>query len=112
GPPRSGHAHSWPRALGELAAFPTRRSSDLQLQRELTEAGYRTSRYDFLDRLPPGLGRALRSLYARQLRLAPGSWGWLLGTEAQLDRKSTPLNYSHLGRPYALLRLKKKRRQT
>ena len=50
-----------------------------ELVRELTAAGYAADRHDFLDLLGPRAGRALRGLYARQLRVAPRSWGWLLG---------------------------------
>jgi UDP-N-acetylglucosamine:LPS N-acetylglucosamine transferase len=50
-----------------------------ELVRELAAAGYATEFHDFLDLLGPRGGRALRALYARQLRLAPRSWGWLLG---------------------------------
>jgi UDP-N-acetylglucosamine:LPS N-acetylglucosamine transferase len=49
-----------------------------ELVRELTEAGYAAEFHDFLDLLGPRAGRALRSLYARQLSIAPRSWGWLL----------------------------------
>src|SRR5947208_4153730 len=55
-----------------------------QLLHELAAAGYRTSRYDFLELIGPGAGRALRTAYAQQLRIAPNSWGWLLGG---LDRR-------------------------
>jgi UDP-N-acetylglucosamine:LPS N-acetylglucosamine transferase len=51
-----------------------------ELVRELDAAGYRTTRHDFLQLLGGGTGQALRAVYARQLHVAPGSWGWLLGT--------------------------------
>ncbi len=59
-----------------------------QLLRELSAAGFRTSRYDFLELLPAGLGRTLRGLYAQQLRVAPSSWGWLLGNVGRHPRLS------------------------
>ncbi|MFJ6198238.1 glycosyltransferase [Micromonospora sp. NPDC092111] len=49
-----------------------------ELTRRLTRLGFPVLRHDFLDLLPPGLGSALRSTYARQLRTAPTTWGWLL----------------------------------
>jgi processive 1,2-diacylglycerol beta-glucosyltransferase len=49
-----------------------------ELARRLSVAGYAVRRHDFLDLLPPGLGGAIRDTYARQLRHAPASWGWLL----------------------------------
>ena len=50
-----------------------------ELVREFAAAGYATSRHDFLAMLGSRGGRALRAAYAAQLRVAPGSWGWLLG---------------------------------
>jgi UDP-N-acetylglucosamine:LPS N-acetylglucosamine transferase len=50
-----------------------------ELVREFTAAGYAATRHDFLDLLGPRTGRALRAAYAAQLRVAPRSWGWLLG---------------------------------
>ncbi|KAB1916302.1 glycosyltransferase [Micromonospora sp. AMSO31t] len=49
-----------------------------ELSRRLTRLGFPVIRHDFLDLLPPGLGSALRNTYARQLRTAPATWGWLL----------------------------------
>lgn len=49
-----------------------------ELARRLTEWGFHVQVHDFLDTLPAAFGRALRSGYALQLRVAPGSWGWLL----------------------------------
>jgi UDP-N-acetylglucosamine:LPS N-acetylglucosamine transferase len=49
-----------------------------ELARRLTERGFQVDCHDFLDLLPAALGRALRSTYALQLRVAPDSWGWLL----------------------------------
>jgi UDP-N-acetylglucosamine:LPS N-acetylglucosamine transferase len=51
-----------------------------ELAREFTAAGYATSLHDFLAMLGPRGGRALRAAYAAQLRIAPGSWGFLLGS--------------------------------
>ncbi|WP_433288572.1 MGDG synthase family glycosyltransferase [Micromonospora sp. CA-244673] len=53
-----------------------------ELARRLTRLGFPVLRLDFLDLLPPGLGCALRSTYARQLRTAPATWGWLLRAAA------------------------------
>jgi UDP-N-acetylglucosamine:LPS N-acetylglucosamine transferase len=47
--------------------------------RRLRERGFTVDRYDFLDMVPVALGRGLRQMYALQLRVAPGSWGCLLG---------------------------------
>jgi processive 1,2-diacylglycerol beta-glucosyltransferase len=44
----------------------------------LTAAGNAVSCHDFLDLLPGRLGTAVRSVYRRQLAVAPGSWDWLL----------------------------------
>jgi processive 1,2-diacylglycerol beta-glucosyltransferase len=49
-----------------------------EIARRLTLGGIPVVRHDFLDLLPPGLGRALRATYARQLVVAPGTWGRLL----------------------------------
>src|SRR4051812_3082874 len=49
-----------------------------ELARRLTERGFEVDCHDFLDMLPVALGRVLRRAYALQLRVAPGSWGWLL----------------------------------
>jgi UDP-N-acetylglucosamine:LPS N-acetylglucosamine transferase len=54
-----------------------------QLVREFGAAGYEVSCHDLLDLGSPGLGRALRNMYAMELRVAPRSWGWVLG---QLER--------------------------
>lgn len=53
-----------------------------EICRRLTSLGFPVLRHDFLDLLPPGLGSALRSTYARQLRTAPATWGWLLRATA------------------------------
>lgn len=53
-----------------------------EIARRLGERGIASVRHDFLDMLPAGLGQALRDTYARQLRTAPASWGWLLDTMA------------------------------
>ncbi len=44
----------------------------------LAEHGIRADIHDIVDLLPPGLGRALKAVYLRQLRSVPASWGWLL----------------------------------
>jgi UDP-N-acetylglucosamine:LPS N-acetylglucosamine transferase len=49
-----------------------------ELARRLRTAGLTVECYDFLDLLPGPLGRALRSVYKRQLYVAPRSWQWLL----------------------------------
>ena len=49
-----------------------------ELTRRLTLGGLSVQRHDFLDLLPPGWGTMLRDTYARQLRYAPATWGWLL----------------------------------
>jgi UDP-N-acetylglucosamine:LPS N-acetylglucosamine transferase len=49
-----------------------------ELTRRLTIGGLTVQRHDFLDLLPPGWGATLRDTYARQLRYAPATWGWLL----------------------------------
>jgi UDP-N-acetylglucosamine:LPS N-acetylglucosamine transferase len=50
-----------------------------ELARRLTEAGYRVDCHDFLDLLGDRAGKALRRAYATELRVAPESWGWLVG---------------------------------
>jgi UDP-N-acetylglucosamine:LPS N-acetylglucosamine transferase len=57
-----------------------------ELVRELTAAGYAADFHDFLDLLGPRAGRALRALYAQQLRVAPRSWGWLLSNVGRRPR--------------------------
>jgi len=49
-----------------------------ELAHRLGVAGYRTTRHDFLEMLPGGAGRLLRSAYATQLQAVPASWGLLL----------------------------------
>ncbi|WP_441246217.1 MGDG synthase family glycosyltransferase [Kitasatospora sp. McL0602] len=51
-----------------------------ELARRLEELGYGVDRHDFLDLLPPGIGRLLRGSYAFELRVAPWAWGGLLRT--------------------------------
>jgi UDP-N-acetylglucosamine:LPS N-acetylglucosamine transferase len=46
------------------------------LAREFSQAGYTVTCYDFLDLLWGPLGRTLRETYSRQIKTAPGSWGW------------------------------------
>ncbi|GIG61911.1 hypothetical protein Lfu02_62830 [Longispora fulva] len=47
-----------------------------ELGRRLEDAGFAVDHHDFVDLLP--LGRLTRASYARQLQVAPGTWGWLL----------------------------------
>jgi UDP-N-acetylglucosamine:LPS N-acetylglucosamine transferase len=49
-----------------------------ELADRLRVDGFEVTCHDFLDMLPAGLGRMLRAGYARQLAVAPRSWGWLL----------------------------------
>jgi UDP-N-acetylglucosamine:LPS N-acetylglucosamine transferase len=49
-----------------------------ELARRLEDQGHPVVRHDFLDMLPAGLGRRLRSLYASQLRTFPQSWAHVL----------------------------------
>lgn len=49
-----------------------------ELARRLVVAGFTVRRHDYLDMLPPRWGDAARETYARQLRYAPASWGWVL----------------------------------
>jgi len=51
-----------------------------EITRRLRAAGHAVERHDFLDLLPAGWGAAIRGTYARQLAVAPASWGWLLDT--------------------------------
>jgi len=51
-----------------------------ELTRRLREGGWRVDRVDCLDVLPIGLGGWLRDRYLTQVRVAPRSWGWLLGS--------------------------------
>jgi UDP-N-acetylglucosamine:LPS N-acetylglucosamine transferase len=56
-----------------------------ELARRLTRAGYAVAQVDFLDWLPGRLGERLRTLYQRQLAIAPVSWQWLLSALARSD---------------------------
>jgi UDP-N-acetylglucosamine:LPS N-acetylglucosamine transferase len=49
-----------------------------ELVREFATAGYQVTCHDFLDLVWGPLGRTLRRTYENQLKVAPGSWGWLL----------------------------------
>lgn len=49
-----------------------------ELVRRLRAAGFEAECHDFLDLLPPGVGRLLRGSYALELQVAPWAWGWLL----------------------------------
>lgn len=77
--------------MSRLAGFPPRRvvvisasfgaghdGAARELVREFSAAGYTVSCYDFLDLVWGPFGRGLRRTYENQLRVAPGSWGWLL----------------------------------
>jgi UDP-N-acetylglucosamine:LPS N-acetylglucosamine transferase len=50
-----------------------------ELVREFSAAGYTVTCHDFLDLVWGPLGRTVRRTYENQLKVAPGSWGWLLG---------------------------------
>jgi len=54
-----------------------------QLVREFSLAGYTVTCHDFVELVWGPLGRGLRRAYENQLKVAPRSWGWLLGN---LDR--------------------------
>ncbi|WP_426502889.1 MGDG synthase family glycosyltransferase [Dactylosporangium sp. McL0621] len=56
-----------------------------ELTRRLRAQGHPVQRHDFVDLLPRRTGVLLRSIYRRQLALAPRTWGWLL-TLAGSDR--------------------------
>jgi UDP-N-acetylglucosamine:LPS N-acetylglucosamine transferase len=49
-----------------------------ELSRRLMDAGYEVDRHDFLNLLPPRLGRVLRNAYAFELHAAPWAWGRML----------------------------------
>jgi UDP-N-acetylglucosamine:LPS N-acetylglucosamine transferase len=49
-----------------------------EIARRLCAGGITVDRHDFLDLLPPGWGTAMKHAYARQLAVAPASWGRLL----------------------------------
>lgn len=51
-------------------------SAARELAREFSQAGYAATRHDLLDLFRHPFGRALRTTYERQIKLAPGSWGW------------------------------------
>ncbi len=71
-----------------------------ELRRRLTRRGWDVQVYDYLDALPVRLGRALRSGYHAQLRVAPSSYDRLFrvlgtggsayppGAAAHRDRRS------------------------
>jgi UDP-N-acetylglucosamine:LPS N-acetylglucosamine transferase len=50
-----------------------------ELVRDFAAAGYTVTCHDFLDLVWGPLGRTIRRTYENQLKVAPGSWGWLLG---------------------------------
>jgi processive 1,2-diacylglycerol beta-glucosyltransferase len=49
-----------------------------EIGRRLRAAGHDVTCHDFLDLLPWGIGRRVRTAYRKQLDIAPGSWEWLL----------------------------------
>jgi UDP-N-acetylglucosamine:LPS N-acetylglucosamine transferase len=55
-----------------------------ELASRLRDAGFLVDTHDFLDLLGDRAGRALRGSYAAELRIAPNSWGWIIG---QLERR-------------------------
>jgi UDP-N-acetylglucosamine:LPS N-acetylglucosamine transferase len=50
-----------------------------ELARRLREQGFTVGCHDFLDVVPAAMGKGLRKAYETQLKVAPDSWGWLLG---------------------------------
>jgi processive 1,2-diacylglycerol beta-glucosyltransferase len=66
-----------------------------EITRRLTGQGVPVVRHDFLDLLPPGLGRALRAAYARQLSAAPATWGRLLHAVERPDRVAAVIRLSY-----------------
>lgn len=50
----------------------------VELAREAREAGYLVDQVDFLDLLPLGLGRVVRSTYRWQITVVPSTWGFVL----------------------------------
>jgi UDP-N-acetylglucosamine:LPS N-acetylglucosamine transferase len=51
-------------------------SAARELAREFSQAGYAVTCHDLLDLVWDPFGRALRTTYERQIKLAPDSWGW------------------------------------
>jgi UDP-N-acetylglucosamine:LPS N-acetylglucosamine transferase len=66
-----------------------------EITRRLTRSGIPVVRHDFLDLLPRGLGRVLRAAYARQLLVAPGTWGRLLHAVEAPGRVAGVIRLSH-----------------
>jgi UDP-N-acetylglucosamine:LPS N-acetylglucosamine transferase len=55
----------------------------VEITRRVRAADLVVERFDFLDLLPPGWGATLTRTYARQLAVAPASWGHLLAAAAR-----------------------------
>jgi UDP-N-acetylglucosamine:LPS N-acetylglucosamine transferase len=66
-----------------------------EITRRLTGLGLVVDRYDFLDLVPPGVGAAVRTAYASQMRLAPQSWGKLLDMVGEAGRTDAVIRLSH-----------------
>src|SRR5256885_9002520 len=78
------------------------------LFRSLAHGGQRLQRDTALDTQPPGVDTAQRA----QVRAAAQGLAHVLGQRADIDRKSTRLNSSHLVISYAVFCLKKKKQYT
>ncbi|GAA1814231.1 glycosyltransferase [Planosporangium flavigriseum] len=66
-----------------------------ELTRQLRAAGLTVDRHDFLDILPRGWGRLVRSVYRAELTVAPRTWGWVAnatGSSATSTRTSAGLS--------------------
>src|SRR5262245_62358587 len=96
----------------DLPSFPTRRSSDLAAGVRTIGIDDDTDRVAALARgepplFEPGLAELLRAgLEAKTFSVTTDLAGL---ADADVDRKSTRLNSSHLGTSYAVFCLKKKR---
>ncbi|HEY2669721.1 MAG TPA: glycosyltransferase [Rugosimonospora sp.] len=60
-----------------------------ELSRQLRAIGYQVDCHDFLDLLGERAGGALRRAYATELKVAPESWGWVVGN---LERREWMAN--------------------
>ncbi|MGH3095887.1 MAG: MGDG synthase family glycosyltransferase [Streptosporangiales bacterium] len=49
-----------------------------ELAERMRHRGFAVHQHDFIELLPASLGYHVRRVYASQLRLAPGSWSWLM----------------------------------
>src|SRR5437868_7387768 len=92
--------------LVELHSFPTRRSSDLELQKQRGgDIGSARGHRDRIERRVLRISPRAVAQYNLHIAIASGA--------AQIvfrqDRKSTRLNSSHVSISYAVFRLKKKK---